>query len=68
MMVLNAVAQKPNPSAQRERCGTMIHLEALLNQNSQLKAINDGNQKQGIKMKEEYLSVLPRPVNRKGSI
>ena len=54
-MVMNAVAQKQDPS-QHMRCGSMIRLEALLNQNPQLRAINDQNQKDAERLKKEYLS------------
>ena len=54
-MVLSAVAQKPDPSA-RLKCGAMIHLEALLNQDPQARALYEQNQKQAEIIKQQYLS------------
>src|SRR2546421_7208216 len=63
LMAFHASAQKTE-SSQHLRCGAMIHLEALFNQNPQLRATNEQNQQQAVKRKQEYLS-SPSP-NRQG--
>jgi len=55
LISINGFGQKGGVSAQR-KCGSVTHLESLLERNPQLQAINRANQQQAIRLKEEFMA------------
>jgi len=55
LIAVDGWAQKPDPN-QHLRCGTMIHLQALLNQDQHLNSVNQSNRQEAMRMKQELLS------------
>src|SRR4030095_357802 len=54
----NTSAQQYNPS-QHLRCGTDLHLQSLFNRHPELRAINERNQEQAARLKQEYFAKPP---------
>jgi hypothetical protein len=55
LISINGFGQKVG-GVQQRKCGSITHLESLLQRNPQLQAINQANQQRAIRLKEEFLS------------